>query len=380
MTLDPKPMTLIHRDHRAVAMWLALCLLMVGMMVLVGGYTRLSGSGLSITVWKPIHGVIPPLSDSDWQEEFAAYRESPQYRKVNRGMGLEEFKGIFWPEFLHRLLGRFIGIVFFLPLMVFALRRSFSRGMGWRLFGILALGGLQGLAGWLMVKSGLVDNPHVSHLRLAIHLSLAFAIFALILWSLLDISDRWQVTGDRKKKENNQNPATCHLPPVTFWPLATYSLWFALLCLQIIFGALVAGLHGGLVYNTWPDMNGRWLPDELFSGGPWYENIVMIQFFHRKLAIVLVLGFLLWWWGIVRYAQNNALGRLCIGVATIITVQFTLGVVTLLNLVPLSLALAHQMTALVLFGAAVIILWHVKREHRICRTDRTNNDRLRTDF
>ena len=173
--------------NRAVSRWLLLCAALVALMVAVGGYTRLSGSGLSITEWKPVHGVIPPLSEAQWEEEFAAYRASPQYEKINRGMSLLEFKEIFWPEYLHRLLGRAVGLVFFIPFIYFAWKRAFPARFGVRLLGIFALGGFQGLMGWWMVKSGLVDNPHVSHLRLAAHLALAFALFALLLWSALDI-------------------------------------------------------------------------------------------------------------------------------------------------------------------------------------------------
>lgn len=336
---------LIHRDRRAAILWLALCAALVACMVLVGGYTRLSGSGLSITSWKPIHGTIPPLGEAEWQEEFDAYRLSPQYQKINRGMSLGEFKTIFWPEYFHRLLGRLMGAVFFLPLVVFVLRRALSRRLAWRLAGIFALGGLQGVIGWLMVASGLVDNPNVSHLRLALHLSLAFAIFALILWTLLDIAGSGQWAVNREK-----------LPSTVHRPLATYSLWFTLLCIQIVYGAFVAGLHAGLIFNTWPDMNGQFLPDGLAAGEPWYENIIMIQFIHRKLAVLLAVGFLFWWWRYRDYVKNNRLGSICTGVTAIIAAQFTLGVATLLNQVPLPLALAHQMTALLLFAASVVLL------------------------
>jgi len=333
----------IYRDRPAIILWLTLCTLLIALMVLVGGYTRLSGSGLSITVWKPIHGTLPPLSDSDWQEEFAAYQASPQYRKINSDMRLEEFKSIFWPEFLHRLLGRIIGAVFMLPLIVFALRRSISRTLVWRLIAIFALGGLQGLMGWLMVKSGLVDMPSVSHIRLALHLGLAFAIFGLILWILLSLT----VLRDPLIKVNAAQYR---------W----YRIWFTGLCLQIVYGAFMAGLHAGLFYNTWPTMNGQWLPDGLVSALPWYgnlsENLIMIQFIHRKLAVLLAVGFLFWWWSYREYAKSGPLGKMCIGVALILAVQFTLGVATLLNLVPLPLALAHQMTALVLFAASVVLL------------------------
>lgn len=327
----------IHRDQRAIILWLGICALLVAAMVFVGGYTRLSGSGLSITEWKPIHGVIPPLSVEQWQEEFAAYQASPQYQKINIGMELSEFKTIFWPEFFHRLLGRSIGIVFLFPLLFFALRKSISKAFGWRLTAIFALGGLQGLIGWLMVASGLVDNPHVSHIRLALHLSVAFAIYGLILWAMLDAAS------DSLREQG--------FPPLS------YLAWIDLLCLQIILGALVAGLHAGLIYNSWPTMNGQWLPAELSSELAWYENPVLIQFFHRTAALLVAFGFILWWYVQQNYVRNNGLEALCTAIVIVIIAQFTLGVLTLLHMVPLPLALAHQMMALVLFTLAVW-LWH----------------------
>lgn len=338
---------MIHRDRRAIILWLSFCLLLIAFMVLIGGYTRLSGSGLSITEWKPIHGAIPPLNESQWQEEFAAYQASPQYRKVNLSMTLQEFKTIFWPEFIHRLLARAIGMVFFLPLVAFTLRGSLSRRFVLRLTGIFTLGGLQGVAGWLMVASGLVDDPHVSHLRLAIHLSLALLIFALIEWALLDIA----VERERRNVERDLR-AMYHVSRTT------YLLWFTFLCLQIILGALVAGLHAGLLYNTWPDMNGQLAPNELFLDG-FIENRALIQFLHRTGAMIVALGFLIWWYLYRLYVKKANLGKVCAALSAVIAVQFTLGVATLLHQVPLNLALAHQVTALMLFGIAVLLLHKV---------------------
>lgn len=342
---------LIHKNQRLITLWLSLCLALVAGMVLVGGYTRLSGSGLSITEWKPIHGTIPPLNVEEWQEEFDAYRASPQYEKINKGMTLEEFKTIFWPEYWHRVLGRLIGIIFLLPLIFFTATRSVSKRFGWRLTGIFALGGLQGLMGWVMVASGLVDNPYVSHIKLAMHLSLAFLIFALILWAILDMvnGEWWTVNGITSPTTNHQ-------------PLSTYSLWFTLLCIQIILGALLAGLHGGLIYNTWPDMNGQLLPDELLDAGQYHiENIGLIQFLHRKAAVLLAVGFLLWWFCNKNYVKNKGLGKECIGVALVLSAQFALGVFTLLHHVPLPLALMHQMTALLLFAVSVVLMHKLHR-------------------
>jgi cytochrome c oxidase assembly protein subunit 15 len=338
---------LLLRDQKPIAIWLAACALLIIAMVMLGGYTRLSGSGLSITTWKPIHGSIPPLDDAQWLEEFDAYKASPQYQKVNMGMSLDEFKSIFWPEFLHRLLGRLIGMVFFIPLIIFSLRRSMTRSFTWRLVGIFALGGLQGLMGWLMVKSGLVDMPRVSHLRLAAHLGLALLIFSLILWALLDILQ----------------PGRTKAPPnsATSW----YKFWLFLVAVQLLLGAFMAGLRGGLIYNTYPTMDGQWIPDGILSMSPIYinfiENIALVQFMHRTLALLVAGGFLFWWYSHKQYVKNRAqdskiLGRGCIGVALIIAVQFTLGVLTLLYQSPLMLALLHQIVAVVLLAYALMLL------------------------
>jgi cytochrome c oxidase assembly protein subunit 15 len=333
---------LLYRDHRAVSCWLLACALLVVMMVLVGGYTRLSGSGLSITTWRPIHGTLPPLNQTEWQEEFDAYRASPQYQKINKGMSMEEFRAIFWPEYLHRLLGRVVGLAFFIPYLFFLMRKSLSRPFAWRLAGIFALGGLQGLMGWLMVKSGLVDMPRVSHIRLAAHLGLALTILSFILWAWLDITQP-----KRSSTTNNTAPR---------W----YKIWFSFMCLQIVLGAFMAGLHAGLIYNTYPTMNGQWIPDGLFSMSPIYinffENITMVQFMHRKLALVVAFGFLFWWFCHRAYVRHLMLVKACAAVALTIAVQFALGVFTLLHQSPLALALTHQMVAVVLLMLAVVLL------------------------
>lgn len=342
---------LILQDRRAIALWLAACVALVAMMVVLGGYTRLSGSGLSITEWKPIHGVIPPLGAGEWEEEFAAYRASPQYIKINSGMSLEEFKRIYWPEYLHRLLGRIIGLTVLAPLIFFALRRSISIRFALRIAFITALGGLQGLVGWLMVESGLSHHPYVSHVRLALHLSIAFAILGLLLWSYLDA---------------REPPPQASLFPKAGKNIPTnlrrrLNLWFFLLCLQIIYGALVAGMHAGLIYNTYPTMNGQWIPDGLLRLDPLprnaVENVTFVQFTHRWLAVLVVVVFLLWWQAARRHGAH--LSRLCTAIAAAIILQITLGILTLLHMVPLTLALLHQALAMVLFGLAVVLLYRV---------------------
>jgi cytochrome c oxidase assembly protein subunit 15 len=314
-------------------------------MVLVGGYTRLSGSGLSITEWKPIHGVVPPLSLAQWEEEFDAYRASPQYRKINQGMSLEEFKDIYWPEYWHRVLGRALGVAFLLPFAYFLSRGRIQRPLAFRLCAIFALGGLQGFAGWYMVQSGLVDDPHVSHLRLALHLGLAFLIFACLLWAALDVLKPWEAA------------------PVSPRAYAHFSAYLALLCLQIILGAFVAGLKGGLAYNTFPTMNGAWIAPEAFAGGPFHDNIALIQFAHRWAAVGVALAFFAWaaaYGGKLR-APLLRHTLICTGAALLL--QCALGVFTLIHHVPMALALKHQMTALALFGLSVAAL-HGLRTNR----------------
>lgn len=356
MSLSP----VIH-DRHAILVWLMLCLQLIALIVLVGGYTRLSGSGLSITEWKPIHGVIPPNDENEWKEEFTAYKATPQYKLINSDMSLSGFKNIFWPEYFHRLLGRIIGIAFALPLLLFALRGSIGVKLFWRMTGILVLGGLQGGVGWIMVKSGLKDTPYVSHTKLALHLSLAFTIFALILWTVLDIlhSGQTALSNEKPKRLNSRCPTV------------TYRLWFALLCIQIVFGGFMAGLHAGLVYNTWPTMNGEFFPDGTFSPSPtegnvsssmatnMLRNIAFIQFIHRSLAAFLVISFLLWWYSYREYITIKHLNKICIMVIYLILAQFILGVLTLIYSVPIPIALAHHFTALLLWASAVLLLYEI---------------------
>lgn len=339
-----------------------LCIQLIALTVMVGGYTRLSGSGLSITQWKPIHGIIPPLSEAQWQEEFAAYKTTPQYRLINNDMSVSGFKTIFWPEFIHRLLGRLIGMVFAIPLLIFAIRKSITGRLLWRTLGIFVLGGLQGAIGWIMVKSGLESSPYVSHTKLALHLSIAFAIFALILWTIFDIVECGKL-GKKANKPISPTPNRHHI--------TSYKFWFFLLCLQIIFGAFMAGLHAGLVYNTWPTMNGEFLPSEILSSlqsgnqsrtlaeqaASMLQNITLIQFIHRTLAVFIAAYFLFWWYSHREYIKINQFNKGCILVTFITFTQFILGVLTLIYHVPLPIALMHHFTALILWSASIYLLY-----------------------
>ena len=327
---------------RAVAFWLLACAVLIAAMVVVGGVTRLTHSGLSIAEWQPLVGTVPPLSEGDWQALFEKYRATPEYRLVNQGMSLDEFKGIFWWEYVHRLLGRVIGIAFLAPLLWFWWSGRIDRRLGWKLGGIFALGALQGAVGWYMVASGLVDEPRVSHLRLAAHLGLAFLILGAMLWvafTLLLFPGR--VAGGRAAPGDS--------------PLA--AIIAALVFLQVLAGALVAGIRAGKAYNTFPLMNGHLVPPETLSLDPWwlnfFNNMATVQLDHRLLAWLLLAG-VTWLWLRVRRSDAGPRARrsasLLLG---LVVVQFALGVATLLLVVPVPLAAAHQGVATLVFAAAL---------------------------
>lgn len=334
----------------AVAAWLWIIAALVFAMIVVGGATRLTDSGLSITEWQPILGAIPPLSASDWQEAFEKYKQIPEYQLVNKGMSLHEFKVIYWWEWAHRFLGRFIGIAFALPLLFFWATGAIRRGFGWRLFGIFLLGGLQGAIGWYMVMSGLVDRVDVSQYRLALHLFVAFLIFGLVVWTALDLQ----------------------APPREFGALRTRS-WLAVLAavltvalyIQVVLGAFVAGTKAGLAYPTWPDMNGELIPSDLGKLEPWwrniFEDITTIQFNHRVFAVlILVLAAVNLLAALV--ARVGAAIASSIAVVAVLAIQFAIGVWTLLNAVPLSLGLLHQGGGAIVLA---VVLWHWHRMRRL---------------
>ncbi len=321
---------------RAIAAWLLACAALVAAIVVVGGITRLTHSGLSIVEWQPLVGAIPPLSDGDWQVLLEKYRQSPQYRLVNRGMTLDEFKGIFWWEYVHRLLGRAIGLVFLAPLLWFWWRGAIDRALGGKLLGVFALGGLQGALGWYMVASGLIDEPRVSHLRLAAHLGLAFLILGALLWLALDLLFPRRA-GAR--------------------PARLAGVVAAVVFAQVLAGALVAGLRAGKAYNTFPLMNGHLVPPEVLMLDPWWvnftDNMATVQLGHRLLAWLL-LALAPWLWLRVRRAGAGPAARLGAGaLAGLVALQFALGVATLLAAVPVALAATHQGVATLVFAAAL---------------------------
>ena len=324
---------------RGVAIWLLACCVLVAAMVVVGGITRLTHSGLSIVEWQPIVGTLPPLDDEAWHEAFHKYQQTPEFRQVNPDMDLAGFKRIFWWEYAHRLLGRLIGAAFLLPLLWFATRGRITRSLAWRLAAVFALGGLQGAMGWYMVQSGLIDDPRVSQYRLAAHLGLALLIYAAMLWVALDLLFP-RVRGSQAAPRR--------------FAFALAALVFAM----ALSGAFVAGIRAGLAYNTFPLMGGHLVPPGMFVIDPWYlnffNNIATVQFDHRLLAWLL--AFMVpWFWLRVRRAPSAPpRARLAADLLlATLALQIALGIATLLNAVPVPLAAAHQAGALLVFTAAL---------------------------
>ena len=340
--------------------WLLVGCALVASTVIVGGVTRLTGSGLSMVDWEPVRGVVPPLSAEGWEREFAAYRDSPEYRLVNRGMSLSEFKRIFWFEYTHRLLGRVIGLVFIVPFAVFLWRRIIPPALVPRLLLIFALGGAQGLLGWWMVQSGLVDVPRVSPYRLTAHLTLAVLVYGLTLWTALSLL---------RPGTGASEPASGSGAGLGRWAVAV----LALASLTLLSGGFVAGLDAGLVHNTFPRMGSDWIPPDLFAASPWwlnlFENRTTVQFDHRVLAYLLLVAVTALWWVCARHAPESARRWAHVGFAAV-WVQAMLGVATLLLFVPIPLAALHQANALVLFTALLGLAFELRRP-----TPRAGGDR-----
>jgi heme a synthase len=329
---------------RAIRLWLLAIAALLVAMVLVGGATRLTESGLSIVEWQPVAGTLPPLSAAQWQREFDKYRATPQYRHLNAGMSVDDFKVIYWWEWAHRMLGRVIGAAFLLPFLFFLWRGWVTPRLRTRLWAIFALGALQGAVGWWMVASGLVNRVEVSQYRLATHLVLACAIFAAIVWTLQSLSER----------------ATVAVPARLRWSAAGL---LALVLAQIYLGALVAGLRAGFIYNTWPLIDGTFVPGagSLFASAPaWrnlFENPLTVQFDHRMAAYAL-------WAFAVLHALDAARSRSgpaltgALALAGAVTIQAVLGILTLIYVAPLAVALAHQGGAIAVLTLAAV---HVQR-------------------
>ncbi|MGE5271469.1 MAG: COX15/CtaA family protein [Thiohalocapsa sp.] len=381
-------------DVRSIAVWLLVCCAMIFAMVVIGGITRLTLSGQSITEWQPVSGIVPPLSHAQWLAEFERYRQIPQYKLLNAGMSLAEFRTIFWWEYVHRLWGRLIGFVYLLPFLYFLVRRRLPRRLRLPLAGIFLLGVAQGALGWYMVKSGLADRVEVSQYRLVAHLALALLIYGLTLWTALGLFDGSSVKGhspalrqrerptrgsEWEGEEFSQIPLTPTLSPTggegaaRRWRRAAEGL-IALVALTICAGGFVAGLNAGLTYNTFPLMDGSYFPAGYAQLQPfvrnWFENIAAVQFDHRLLAETTVSAALLLWLAGRRALLPPPARRALHALLAAALVQFALGVSTLLLVVPIPLAAAHQAGAVLLLTAAIVLRHTVRRREAGARLDR----------
>jgi cytochrome c oxidase assembly protein subunit 15 len=342
-------MDLAPGSRRAIGVWLLACCGMVAALVLVGGLTRLTHSGLSMVEWRPLMGILPPLNEAGWQEVFAEYRAYPEYQKLNSGMTLGDFKRIFAFEYVHRLLGRGIGVVFGLPMVWFMVRRRVSVRFGAILVGLFALGGMQGVVGWWMVRSGLVDRPDVSQYRLATHFGLALLIYALILWTALGVLRPRAADGDPARRS-----------------LARVATSIAVgVFITAISGAFVAGLDAGFAYNTFPLMGGRLVPVGLFFIDPWwrnvFENVTTVQFDHRWLAKAVLVA-VVWMWWRSRAVDLSVAGRRAVAAVVFAAIlQVALGIATLLSIVAVPIASAHQLGALALLTTAIVAASELRR-------------------
>ena len=335
------------KTNRIVARWLLICCGLVFGMVVLGGFTRLTGSGLSMVDWRPLMGALPPLSDADWQRTFELYRDSPQFQKVNSSFGLSEFKEIFWLEYLHRLLGRIIGIVFAVPFVFFLIKGYIRRDEWLKYLAMFVLGGMQGLLGWYMVKSGLVDVPQVSQYRLTAHLLAAFAIYAYMF--LVAMSLMFPRGADSKKHP---------------WYGRTLAL-LALITITIISGGFVAGLKAGKIYNTFPMMGEHWIPPGILALEPawrnFFENMATVQFDHRVLAISTFALIVIYWFK-VRSAALPVRARPAVNALLHTAVlQVALGISTVLLAVPVFLGAAHKAVAMLLFTVALYLVHALRR-------------------
>ena len=331
-----------HQRHydRQIAAWLILCAAVIFGMILLGGVTRLTESGLSMVEWRPLMGIVPPLNEAQWMEVFNKYRQFPEYQKVNKGMSLEDFQYIFMYEYLHRVLGRIIGVLFFFPMIYFALRGRVKAGLMPKLWLLFVLGGCQGLLGWYMVKSGLVDRPDVSQYRLTAHLGLAFLIYAYMLWVIFDL-----------------------LMPTARGSSAAMARWskglVGLIFLMILSGGFVAGTNAGFSYPTWPRMGPTFIPEGLYNTTPFwlamFEDVTTIQFNHRMFAYLLVVLITVFAAKVMGAGQGGRSRLASVLILLALAAQVVLGITTLLLHVPIPLAAAHQGGAVVLLSAGLFL-------------------------
>jgi cytochrome c oxidase assembly protein subunit 15 len=339
-------------SRRAIAAWLLACCALVFAMVVVGGVTRLTHSGLSITEWQPIVGAIPPLDDAQWEAAFAKYRETPEFRLSNRDMTLAGFKGIFWWEYFHRLLGRVVGAVFLLPFLYFLVRRRIDAPLAGKLAAIFVLGGLQGAMGWYMVKSGLVNEPRVASVRLAAHLGLAFLLYGLMFYTAMSLLFPLRVASSDEARRRA-------------------GFLVGLVLVMVLSGAMVAAIKAGYAYNTWPLMEGQAIPAEILLLDPWWDNfqhnMATVQFVHRTLAFLVFFAVLIVW-ARVRHEPPNPRARAWAhALLAMAAVQVSLGIATLLLRVPLPLAAMHQAGAVLVFTCALGVRHALREAPRLQR-------------
>jgi len=340
----------ISENDRAILWWLLVCLVLVFAMIILGGVTRLTDSGLSMVTWHPT-GMLPPLDTERWLVEFELYKQYPEFQKLNSDMTLDGFKSIYWFEYSHRMLGRLIGVVFLLPFVYFWLRKMIKPGLTPRLMIMFVLGGLQGLLGWYMVKSGLVSNPHVSQYRLSAHLLSAILIYGFILWTIFNL-----VTTSEYRRLAESS--------VAVWRKLSLGL-VILVLITIVSGGFVAGLKAGLIFNTFPLMGGSLIPEGIGALSPWYlnplENMVAVQFNHRWLAIMTGIILVAWYIRGRSHFEEAMLQRSFKLVGMMVIIQLVLGITTLLMQVPVLLGALHQAGALLLFSALLFNLHALSR-------------------
>ena len=331
--------------RRQIATWLFSVCVLIFAMVVLGGVTRLTRSGLSMVEWAPIMGIIPPLTEQAWLETFAKYQAFPEYKHINQGMDLAGFKSIFWFEYAHRVLGRLIGFAFFVPFVVFWLRGKLTRALAPKLAAMFILGGLQGLLGWFMVKSGLVDVPHVSQYRLTAHLSLAIAIYGYMFWVALGLV----------------LPPNAYAGRSTSDRIRPYAIaLMVLIGIMIVSGGFVAGTKAGYAYNTFPLMDGAWFPAGLYAATPWYHNLfeqhTTVQFNHRMLAYLITVAVIALTIIVHRTTAQESIRYAIYGVFAAMVIQVTLGISTLLSHMAVPIAAAHQGGALIFLTATTILM------------------------
>lgn len=341
---------MIENSKRRIVIWLFSGCFLIFAMVVIGGITRLTGSGLSITEWNVIMGAIPPLNDAEWQEAFQKYQQIPQFQKINSHFVLDDFKAIFLWEYLHRLIGRLIGVVFIIPFLWFLIKKQMDKPMIRKALFLFALGGLQGFLGWFMVKSGLTERTSVSHIRLAIHLMAAFITFGFTFWYALELIYPRTVKAPNSDRK-------------------LIGIVFGLIIVQIVYGAFVAGLHAGKMYNTWPLMDGQLVPTGILSANSFVDNItgnqVMVQFLHRTFAFIIFFSVIYLWFTyrkkMLSKIQNRSLNFLLAAVF----IQVILGILTLLTQVEITLASLHQIGAFFLFSATIFLLYQFRTTEKI---------------